>query len=144
VWRRIQACLGAAVTLVWLSCAFPATGSAAQATAPSSGWRIPESAAIERSPLASNDADLAKGRSLFRTKCQSCHGVDGSGHGRESDPEHPAGDLTDARAAARNPSGVLFYKVWNGRTKPRMPAMKLDLTRDDVWRIVAYVETLRK
>ena len=31
-------------------------------------------------------------------------------------------DLTVARRAARNPDGVVFYKIWNGRQKPKMPA----------------------
>jgi hypothetical protein len=46
--------------------------------------------------------------------------------------------------AARNPDGVMFYRIWNGRAKPKMPAMKADLTRTDVWTIVQYVKTLRK
>jgi len=142
--RWVHALLGAAVTVVWLSRAFAAIGSAAPAAAASGGWGIPDSAAAERSPLTVNAGDLVRGQSLFRAKCQSCHGADGAGHGPDSDPSHPAGDLTDGRAALRNPDGVLFYKVWNGRAKPKMPAMKLDLARDDVWRLVAYVKTLRK
>jgi len=142
--RCFQALVGAAVTVVWLSRAFAATGSADPAPAASSGWRIPETAATERSPLTASATDLAKGQGLFKAKCHRCHGADGSGHGPDSDPSHPAGDLTDGRAALRNPDGVLFYKIWNGRAKPKMPAMKLDLTQDDVWRLVAYVKTLRK
>ena len=142
--RWVHALLGAAVTVVWLSQAFAAMGSAAPAAAASSGWGIPDSAAAERSPLTVSAGDLARGQSLFRAKCQSCHGADGGGHGPDSDPSQPAGDLTDGRAALRNPDGVLFYKIWNGRTKPKMAAMKLDLPPDDVWRLVAYVKTLRK
>jgi hypothetical protein len=28
--------------------------------------------------------------------------------------------------------------------KPKMPAMKMDITRDDVWIVINYVKTLRK
>ena len=42
-------------------------------------------------------------------------------------------DLTNAKRAARNPDGVVFYKIWNGRTKPKMPAQKDELTKDQVW-----------
>jgi mono/diheme cytochrome c family protein len=139
--RWIHALLGAAVTVVWLSRALAAIGSAAHTP---DGWRIPDAAAAERSPLTVSAGDLARGQALFRGKCQSCHGADGSGHGPDSDPSHPAGDLTDGRAAFRNPDGVLFHKIWNGRAKPKMPAMKLDLTSDDAWRLVAYVKTLRR
>ena len=142
--RWFHAFIGAAVTAVWLSRAFAAMGSAAEAPSASSGWHLPDSAVTERSPLTASAADLAKGQGLFKAKCHSCHGADGRGHGPDSDPAHPAGDLTDGRAALRNPDGVLFYKIWNGRANPKMPAMKLDLARDDVWRLVAYVKTLRK
>ena len=135
--------VSAGFTVVWLSWAFVAIAGAAQAPAGSSGWQIPDTAATELSPLAGG-AVPPKGQALFRAKCQRCHGAGGDGHGPDSDPNQPAGDLTDGRAAARNPDGVLFYKIWNGRTKPKMPAMKLDLTREDVWRLVAYVKTLRK
>ena len=142
--RGLEALMGVAVTVVWLSRAFAALDGAAPSAAPSNGWRIPESADTEQSPLASSAAELAKGQGLFRSKCSSCHGADGRGHGPDSEPDHPAGDLTDGRAAARNPDGVLFYKIWNGRAKPKMPAMKLDLPREDVWRLVAYIKTLRR
>ena len=38
----------------------------------------------------------------------------------------------------------MFYKIWNGRAKPRMPAMKADLGRVDVWLVIHYVKTLRR
>ena len=142
--RWLHALLGTAVTAVWLLRAFTVIGNAAPAPPASGGWHIPDSAAADRSPLTVSSGDLARGQSLFRAKCQSCHGADGNGHGPDSDPSHPAGDLTDGHAALRNPDGVLFFKIWNGRAKPKMPAMKLDLTPDDAWRLVAYVKTLRK
>ena len=37
----------------------------------------------------------------------------------------------------------MFYKVWNGRKSPKMPAFKDELTKDQVWQIVAYAQTLR-
>jgi mono/diheme cytochrome c family protein len=52
-------------------------------------------------------------------------------------------DLTNPRRAARNPDGTVFYKVWNGRKSPKMPAFKDELTKDQVWQIVAYAQTLR-
>ena len=117
---------------------------ATQAPEDSKGWVIPERAAMEANPEPLNAAALARGQSLYKSKCQRCHGADGGGHGPEADPNHPAGDLTDRRAAARNPDGVMFYKIWNGRAKPKMPAMKTDITRADVWTLIHYVKTLRK
>ena len=117
---------------------------ATQAPEGSQGWDIPDGASAEPNPEPLTAATLARGESLYKSKCQRCHGRDGAGHGPEADPDHPAGDLTDGRRASRNPDGVVFYKIWNGREKPRMPAMKADIGRAEAWAIVNYVKRLRK
>jgi mono/diheme cytochrome c family protein len=53
-------------------------------------------------------------------------------------------DLTNPKRAERNSDGVVFYKIWNGRKKPKMPAFKDELTKEQAWSIVAYSQTLRK
>ena len=53
-------------------------------------------------------------------------------------------DLTNPKRADRNTDGVVFYKVWNGRRRPKMPAFKEELTEQQVSSVVAYVQTLRK
>jgi mono/diheme cytochrome c family protein len=138
-WTRLL--FLALVTSIYLGHAVATFGGAA---APPDGWQIPAGAAAESNPEPVNASVLAKGQALYKAKCQRCHGADGSGHGPEADREHPAGDLSDGHAAARNPDGVMFYKIWNGRTKPKMPAMKMDLMRSDVWTLIQYVKTLRK
>lgn len=110
----------------------------------SDGWRIPEGAATEQSPVTVNPAAIARGKSLYQSKCQRCHGSDGAGRGPDADPAHAPADLTDPRRASRNPDGVMFYKIWNGRARPKMPAMKSDVSVADTWMIVHYVKTLRK
>jgi mono/diheme cytochrome c family protein len=136
--------LGAMISFFCLTVAVNVARVATQSPDGSEGWHIPESAAMERNPEPLNAERLAKGQSLYRAKCQRCHGADGSGHGPEADPNHPAGNLTDGRTASRNPDGVMFYKIWNGRSKPTMPAMKTDISRSDVWTVIHYVKTLRK
>ena len=108
------------------------------------GWQIPQSAASETNPVPGGDAAVVKGKGLYKSKCQRCHGVAGKGDGPEADPDHMPSDLTDGSRAARNPDGVLFYKMWNGRRKPKMPAFSTDLSREDVWTLVHYLKTLRK
>jgi mono/diheme cytochrome c family protein len=116
---------------------------ATQAPDDSKGWTIPPHASAESNPEPLNAAALERGQRLYKSKCQRCHGADGTGHGPDADPDHPAGNLTDRRATARNPDGVMFYKIWNGRAKPKMPAMKSDISADDVWTLIHYVKTLR-
>ena len=108
------------------------------------GWTLPATAAEEKSPLTVNDGILAGGRKLFASKCERCHGSAGKGDGPDADKTHREHmDLTQAARAARNPDGVVFYKLWNGRSNPKMPAFKDELTREQAWAIVAYVQTLR-
>lgn len=111
---------------------------------PTEGWQIPPNAASEANPLAADDSILAKGQRIYRSKCQRCHGPQGRGDGPEADPGHPPGNLADAGRAARNPDGVIFYKVWNGRRQPKMPAFKTELSREEVWQVTHYVKTLRR
>jgi mono/diheme cytochrome c family protein len=108
------------------------------------GWTIPATAAAEKSPLTVNEGVIANGKKLFASKCQRCHGPEGKGDGPDGDPANqPDMDLTVAARAVRNPDGVVFYKAWNGRSSPKMPAFSQELSKEQVWAIVAYVQTLR-
>jgi mono/diheme cytochrome c family protein len=149
---------GRSTLRTWAALALAAVGLAAvnvvrtgaTATAPavvqsdSDGWQISRDATTLSNPIAATPTILAKGQELYKAKCQRCHGASGKGNGPDADPEHSPGDLTDGSRASRNPDGVMFYKVWNGRAKPKMPAFKADISRDDVWTIIHYVKTLRK
>ena len=128
--------------LVFLISATPLSAYA-EGSGPSDGWLIPVTAAKEASPISATPAAIAKGKEIFLAKCRRCHGATGKGNGPEADPEHPPGDLTDASRASRNPDGVVFYKIWNGRAKPKMPALKSDMSRDEAWTVVHYIKTLR-
>jgi mono/diheme cytochrome c family protein len=107
---RTGAHLCAAITWICLTFVAGAVRVATQTPAGSDGWHIPEGAATEVNPKPITPALIAKGQSLYRAKCQRCHGVDGTGHGQDADPDHPPGNLTDARRASRNPDGVMFTK----------------------------------
>jgi mono/diheme cytochrome c family protein len=109
-----------------------------------SGWTIPAAGREEKSPLQPTADVLKKGASVYKSKCQRCHGKEAKGDGPESDPDGPAADLTDDARASVNPDGVLFYKIWNGRSNPKMPAFKSEMAKDDVWSVVEYVKSLRK
>jgi mono/diheme cytochrome c family protein len=109
------------------------------------GWTIPAGAAQEPNPLTSSPEVLAKGKELFEKRCQKCHGKTGKGDGPDADPDEPPDDLTDASRASRNPDGVMFYKVWNGRKSPKMPSFKTEgLSKDEVWTVVTYAKSLRQ
>ena len=113
------------------------------AAAQSDGWQIGDDALDLTNPVPVSSDVLERGRDLYGQKCRRCHGQTGRGNGPDADFEHPPRDLTDASRAARNPDGVLFYKIWNGRSNPRMPAFKAELTQTDVWTVVHFIKTLR-
>jgi mono/diheme cytochrome c family protein len=108
-----------------------------------SGWTIPEGGKEEKSPLKSSPATIKKARGLFTANCQKCHGPEGKGNGPDSNPQHPAADLTDEFRTELNTEGILFHKIWNGHP-PDMPAFKSKLTKDDVWTLVELLKVLRK
>jgi mono/diheme cytochrome c family protein len=110
------------------------------------GWTIPADAAREANPIAASPEILTKGEKIYRGKCQRCHGKEGKGDGPDADPEKPAGNFTDRMRVAFNPDGVMYYKIWNGRPiKPKMPAFKSEgLSKDEVWTVIRFVNTLRR
>ena len=111
----------------------------------SSGWTLAQDAETKTNPLAGDAKALATGKTLFKDKCSKCHGQAGLGDGPDADPDHrDHQDLTNPKWADRNPDGVVFYKVANGRRRPKMPAFKDELTEQQIWSVVAYVQTLRK
>jgi mono/diheme cytochrome c family protein len=122
------------------------TSTSQQAAQPRpGGWTLPPTADEEKNPVAGDEQAVAAGKELFMKNCKRCHGPGGKGDGPDADPDNMQDmDLTPARRAARNPDGIVFYKVWNGRARPKMPAFKDELSKDQVWQIVSYVQTLRE
>ena len=104
---------------------------------------VEKDAVVERVSSSDEKAYPIGGRKPL-DKITMSHGVTGQGNGPEADPAHSPGDLTDGKRASRNPDGVMFYKIWNGRSKPKMPALKMDISRQDVWTVITYIKTLRR
>jgi mono/diheme cytochrome c family protein len=137
-------------SIVIVIAAILAAPSGAQETAaPSasspSGWQLPADAAATKNPLTVDETVLASGKALFKDKCERCHGPAGLGDGEDADPDAQEDmDLTTPKRAARNPDGVVYYKVLNGRRRPKMPAFKEELTPEQIWTVVAYTQSLRR
>jgi mono/diheme cytochrome c family protein len=111
-------------------------------SAQSKNWTIPETAQTETNPLSSTPDVLKKGESLYKSNCLGCHGPKGLGDGPDVDRKDRRSRPANL-AMSRNPDGVVFYKLWNGRKDPDMPAFKSRMTRDEAWAVVAYVVSLR-
>jgi mono/diheme cytochrome c family protein len=141
-----------AVLLVAMPIAAVAAAAAFVVSAPDAaqqksngGWTLPPDAVDTKSPLKVDDKVLAIGKKVFTDKCQKCHGPKGLGDGPDADPDHAEDmDLTNPKRADRNPDGVVFYKVLNGRRSPKMPSFKDQLSTEQIWSVVAYAQSFRK
>ena len=107
------------------------------------GWTLPADADDKKNPLPIDERLLATGKAVFKDKCERCHGPGGLGR-PDADPDAADMDLTNAKRADRNSDGVMYYKVWNGRKKPKMPAFSAEITEEQAWAVVAYAQSLRK
>ena len=107
-------------------------------------WILGEDAETKKNPLTIDAKTLAAGKAVFKNKCERCHGPGGLGDGPDAEPDLEEMNLTNPKRADRNPDGVVYYKVLNGRKKPKMPAFKDELSEEQIWSVVAHVQSLRK
>ncbi len=84
-------------------------------------------------PLADNPDAIQTGMGLFRSRCADCHGMDARG------VRGP--DLTQVWATGRTDGG-LFRTVRRGVPGTEMPSAGVRTTDDEIWKILAYLETL--
>ena len=108
-------------------------------------WILGDDADSKKNPLAADAKTLASGKAIFKDKCQRCHGPGGVGDGPDADPDAREDmDLTNPKRADRNADGVVYYKVLNGRRRPKMPPFKEELSEEQIWSVVTYAQSLRK
>ncbi|MEQ1697158.1 MAG: cytochrome c [Hyphomicrobiaceae bacterium] len=86
--------------------------------------------------------DLATGRDVYAANCSSCHGKDGMGGGEGARALSPSPALL-AYMITR-PVTVDEYLLWaisdgGAQFESDMPAFKDKLTRDEIWRVIAYM-----
>ena len=108
----------------------PAAPAHEQKQSGSGGWTLPPDAESKKSPLTVDAKVLAAGKSVFKSKCEKCHGPNGLGDGPDADPDHQEDmDLTKSSRAAKNPDGVMFYKVATAGSRRRCRRSRIRSTR---------------
>lgn len=85
-------------------------------------------------PYTGDPAAIAEGKKLFNRNCAECHG-DGTGG---SGP-----DLTDNDWLCGGSDYQIFVTVLKGRPAG-MPSWSGDLKDDEIWKIIAFIRSLRK
>lgn len=86
--------------------------------------------------------EYGKGKTLYRNKCQFCHGLRGDGKGPAAEPllGHPV-DFTDSKFWQGDVEKKLEETIKKG--KEMMPAF--DLAPDEIKDIIAYIsQTFKK
>jgi mono/diheme cytochrome c family protein len=154
--RIVPAAVLAGALLAAGAAAAPPEAPAGEVTAPSevgpggAAAEAPEAAAgeaVEAPPTPAGFAlgDAARGRERFLKTCASCHGEDGSGHGRiRTDP--PARDLRDAALMDRRSDWEIFLVIRDGGKarglSPKMLPWGKILSDDQIRDLAAFVRSL--
>ena len=108
-------------------------------------YRIPkdslELAALIKNPLASTEEVLKEGRVLYTRYCVHCHGEKGMGDGLVG-IAYKGVTAFNSRAVKNKSEGHIFHVITHG--KGRMWAHGSQVSIENRWKIVKYVQTLQK
>ena len=108
-------------------------------------YRIPkdslELAALIKNPLASTEEVLKEGKVLYTRYCVHCHGEKGMGDGLVG-ITYKGVTAYNSRAVKNRSEGEIFHAITHG--KGRMWAHGSQVSIENRWKIVKYVQTLQK
>jgi mono/diheme cytochrome c family protein len=100
----------------------------------------PASAKKLKNPLQATEENINAGKTLYASKCATCHGEDGKAKTNvaEAMKVKPA-DLTTLHERT---DGEIYWVITNGIPKSGMPALKTKVSNEDRWKITLYVKHL--
>ncbi len=102
-------------------------------------WKAPAEAIATQNPVRETRKSVMKGEELFKKNCVKCHGPMNESNSvtakRVVQPEHDNPDDLDT-------DGALAWKIKNGRG--HMPTWDPQLTEEDVWHLVNYINHMTK
>ena len=94
--------------------------------------------------VSAAEGDAARGKSIYQSKCVTCHGPEGKGDGPIGKAlKPPAGDFSSAESKKKS-ADELRGIIENGKPKTSMAAWGKQLKETEVQDVLAYVLTLRK
>ena len=106
------------------------------------GWIAPEEAKKMKNPVKAKNASIQKGKEIYGKKCALCHGINGDGKGPNSAGLNPKPTNFKESHGEKMTDGEHFWKITTGRGA--MPSFEKDLTVEDRWHVIDYVNTLMK
>jgi mono/diheme cytochrome c family protein len=110
--------------------------------AQSKTWEVPANFKSMKNPVASNDASIKAGQTIYARNCMMCHGKTGLGDGPKVRAlKSTPNDFTKADFQNQT-DGEHFYKTKTGRGD--MPKYEGKLSDNDIWNVVNYMRTFKK
>ncbi|HXC04842.1 MAG TPA: c-type cytochrome [Bacteroidia bacterium] len=104
-------------------------------------WDASAANASVKSPVKSDAAGIAEGKTIYNQNCKSCHGVKGLGDGEKSKKiDISCGNFTAAEFLKES-EGAIYWKITEGR-KP-MPSFSEKLTDTERWKVVLYIRSMK-
>lgn len=102
-----------------------------------------------KNPFKADKAVLDAAKEIYDAKCKKCHGEKGDGKGSASkDLETKPQDFTDKANMSGRAAGQLFWITEKGSKDTDMDAFgsgtKANLSKDDIWKLVTYVQQFAK
>jgi len=108
-------------------------------------YRIPKDsldlAAVVKNPLEDSEEVLKEGKILYTRYCIQCHGEKGMGDGLVG-KVYKGVTAYNSRAVKDKTEGHIFHVITHG--KGRMWAHGSQISVENRWKIVKYVQTLQK
>lgn len=122
--------------MLWLSLsALPSALPAATAAEEPEGT----AAEVSNNPIPVTEASIARGRTLYLRRCQTCHGYDGRAL---ENIDFEATDLTTpSRWRFGTREGDIFRTTHDGAAE-EMPPFRSQMTDEEIWHVVNYVRSL--
>lgn len=105
-------------------------------------YGVPKNYEGAKSTESTGPQTLAAGHKLYAEHCAACHGKDGMGSGEPGRAVSPSPALL--AYMIRRPISVDEYLLWaitegGKQFESEMPAFMDKLSRDDIWRVIAYM-----
>ena len=105
---------------------------------------VPAPYAGKTNPLGTDAATA--GKSIYDVQCASCHGSGGLGDGPAGQAlTPPAANLVES--VSKNADDYFYYRIAEGGTmdpyNSSMPPYKNVLSEDEIWQVVAYINTFK-
>lgn len=125
-------CLTLSLVLAVWSFTGSASAAAAPVVAPAAAPAAAPAGAVVKNPFEGKPEAIKEGEKIFDAKCSECH-MDGTGGAGPN--------LTDDTWIYGGSDATVFETISYGR-KGGMPSWKNELSKDDIWKVIAFIRSI--